>query len=527
MIKPFKDPRTGVYYFRRIVPNSLRNIIHKSEVKISLRTKNYSDALVNFHQEASYCEKLFNNAKNDGKVILTNKRIKEIAGKWLSSKIIDDDTERSVCNPEHDYISNSNFLMTLHGCLDGNDFSLVENDTNFVIHTNGLPIYKRDKEYQTLAKEMLIATILLYQVIDKRGAGDYSDKLEDVLVTYPGNDIDMTLHDLFCLYVQQSNKPENTIATYKNAVKLFVELHPQSNASSINKPMVRDYRDNLLMIPRLRSNLSHMNLMELVKYSSINKIEDLISPATVNKNIKYISAVLSWAESNGYFDNVPNWSNPANGIRADDSNKSPRLPFDESDIKAIFNKDYNSLTNSKYWIPLISLYSGARLEEIGQLSVSDIKEDREFGFWYMDINENEKGRRLKNKSATRLVPIHNKIIELGFIDYLDSSGRVFKDLNRKSKDDKLTPKVSKWFSRYKRDKGITSTQKTFHSFRHLFKDAVRSQISNEELSDAITGHTNPSIGRKYGLGYGLEKLNKGVQSLRFDITDIIRYDSRR
>jgi len=282
-----------------------------------------------------------------------------------------------------------------------------------------------------------------------------------------------------------------------------------------------------LMIPRLRSNLSHMNLMELVKYSSINKIEDLISPATVNKNIKSISAVLSWAESNGYFDNVPNWSNPANGIRADDSNKSPRLPFDESDIKAIFNKDYNSLTNSKYWIPLISLYSGARLEEIGQLSVSDIKEDREFGFWYMDINENEKGRRLKNKSATRLVPIHNKIIELGFIDYLDSSGRVFKDLNRKSKDDKLTPKVSKWFSRYKRDKGITSTQKTFHSFRHLFKDAVRSQISNEELSDAITGHTNPSIGRKYGLGYGLEKLNKGVQSLRFDITDIIRYDSRR
>jgi len=357
--------------------------------------------------------------------------------------------------------------------------------------------------------------------------GDYSDKLEDVLATYPSNDIDMTLYDLFSLYVQQSNKTANTISTYKNAIKLFMELYSQSNASTIDKPMIRNYRDHLLQVPRLRSKLSHMNLVDLVKYSNMNKIDDLISPATVNKNIKSISAVLSWGESNGYFDNTPNWSNPANGIRADDSNKKPRLPFDDSDIETIFDKGYNSLSGYKYWIPLISLYSGARLEEIGQLLVSDIKKDKEFGFWYMDINENEDGKRLKNKSATRLVPIHNKLIDLGFIDFLDNSGRVFKDLSRKSKNDKLTPKASKWFSEYRQSKGVIGTQKTFHSFRHLFKDTVRKQIANEELSDAITGHTNSSIGRKYGLGYGLEKLNEGVQSLQFNIDHILKYDSRR
>jgi hypothetical protein len=76
-------------------------------------------------------------------------------------------------------------------------------------------------------------------------------------------------------------------------------------------------------------------------------------------------------------------------------------------------------------------------------------------------------------------------------------------------------------------RGVVGTQKAFHSFRHLFKDVVRKQIANEELSDAITGHSNSSIGRKYGLGYGLEKLNEGVQSLQFDISSVLKYDSRR
>jgi integrase len=291
--------------------------------------------------------------------------------------------------------------------------------------------------------------------------------------------------------------------------------------------MIREYKDMLLQIPRLKPRSKHMTLPEIVRYSRSNKIDDLISPSTVNKNIKSMSAVLSWAENNGYFDTVSNWSNPANKVRADESNKKPRLPFNDDDIKLIFDEDYNSLTDSKFWIPLISLYSGARLEEIGQLLISDIKKDKEFSFWYMDINEVEEGKRLKNKSATRLIPIHNKIIELGFLEYLGNSGRIFKDLNRKSSSDKLTPKVSKWFGGYRHKKGVVGTQKAFHSFRHLFKDVVRKQIANEELSDAITGHSNSSIGRKYGLGYGLEKLNEGVQSLQFDIGSVLKYDSRR
>ena len=531
MMKPFKDPRTGVYYFRKIVPKNLREVINKTEIKVSLQTKSLDESLVRFHEEALYCSKLFTNAKLSNNYSLTVKSVKELVRIWLSSKLINDDNSRSEVNPEDGLSKDKSghygaYLTTLYGCLDGHDFSLIYQDIDHVIHVNGLSILKDSKSYNILAIEVLKANIRFYEVINRRSSGDYSDQLEDVLSSYPVVKRIVTIQDLYAAFIKKSDKPKGTLGSYGNAVRLLMDLYPTTNASDLNRPMIREYRDLLLEVPRLKSKLGRLNLIEIVKHTKLNNINDLISPSTVNKNIKSISAILSWGESNGYFDNIPNWSNPANGIRADESNKNPRLPFDDKDLELLFDDDYNLLSDSKFWIPLISLYSGARLEEIGQLLVTDIKQDKEFKFWYMDINDIEDGKRLKNRSAIRLIPIHNKLIELGFLEYVGSSGRVFKDLTRKSNKDKLTTSTSKWFGRYRRAKGVTSKLKPFHSFRHLFKDAVRREIENEELSDSITGHSNPSVGRKYGLGYGLNNLNKGIQLLSFDIIEIKRYNSR-
>jgi integrase len=349
--------------------------------------------------------------------------------------------------------------------------------------------------------------------------------VNEVLSEYP-NPIEvkahvLTIKDLFKCLSKHNTKSKSTISAYENAANLFMELHHNCRASSITRPMVREYKDALLQTPRLRSGLNHLTLPEVIKYAQKHDIDDYISPSTVNKNIRAISAILSWSEKNGYFDDCANWSNPATGVRADDSKREARLPFDDKDVDSIFDDEYNSLTGAKFWVPLISLYSGARLEEIGQLLVSDIKKDEEYDFWYMDINDKDR-KSVKNKSSIRLIPIHQNIIDLGFLGFVEGSGRVFQELKR-NKQDKLTAGLSKWFGNYKKRKGVISRQKTFHSFRHLFKDIVRSQIGNEELSDAITGHSNPSIGRQYGSGYGLSVLNHKMQNLKFNIDKIKRY----
>ena len=44
MSRPFKHPKTGVYYFRKGVPERMRHLVRKREIKISLDTKDPSEA---------------------------------------------------------------------------------------------------------------------------------------------------------------------------------------------------------------------------------------------------------------------------------------------------------------------------------------------------------------------------------------------------------------------------------------------------------------------------------------------------
>ena len=50
-----------------------------------------------------------------------------------------------------------------------------------------------------------------------------------------------------------------------------------------------------------------------------------------------------------------------------------------------------------------------------------------------------------------------------------------------------------------RDLGIDNPSSVFHSFRHGFKDALRAAGVNEDVSDALTGHSGGnSVARGYG-----------------------------
>src|SRR5262249_25183623 len=57
---------------------------------------------------------------------------------------------------------------------------------------------------------------------------------------------------------------------------------------------------------------------------------------------------------------------------------------------------------------------------------------------------------------------------------------------------------TKWFGRYLSGLGINDGRKGLHSLRHNFKDALRAGGVQEDLSDALTGHSVATVGRSYG-----------------------------
>ncbi len=142
---------------------------------------------------------------------------------------------------------------------------------------------------------------------------------------------------------------------------------------------------------------------------------------------------------------------------------------------------------------------------------------REEGVDYLAIEPGE-GRRLKTNSSQRRIPLHPELLRLGFLVFVEQrrtarDSRLFPEL-RAGKYGLVTAQWSKYWGRHARDLGITDKRKTFHSFRHGWKDAARAVMS-EEHHDAITGHSNGSVGRSHGRGVPLRVLAESVARMRF------------
>ena len=129
----------------------------------------------------------------------------------------------------------------------------------------------------------------------------------------------------------------------------------------------------------------------------------------------------------------------------------------------------------KYWVPLIGLFTGMRLQEILQLYLEDVYQHD--GLWVFDLNENHPDKKLKTPQSKRLGPIHSDLIELGLIDLWEKKKtnlkdkRLFEDANVAS-DGTYSSTFSKWFSRYLTNIGIKTAKTSFHSLRQT-KDGFK------------------------------------------------------
>ena len=203
-----------------------------------------------------------------------------------------------------------------------------------------------------------------------------------------------------------------------------------------------------------------------------------------------------------------------------DKEEVRKEPFDETAIPAIFNSPlfrgclgdgkehlpgHVQVRDWRFWIPLIAIFTGSRLGEICQLLCADIKIEHDVPFFHFTTKGTKAAdpkKRLKNKASDRIVPIHQELLNMGFLDFVERARakgvRLFPEI-RQGTDDAWSTYSSKFFNNYLKDIGVKTDRMTsFHSTRHNITDAFRNAGLEDNSFGLILGHSSKTTTSGYG-----------------------------
>ena len=271
--------------------------------------------------------------------------------------------------------------------------------------------------------------------------------------------------------------------------------------------------------------------------------KDRMSVANINAYITKLGSFFNWAALEELID-----KSPSRGmlIAEKTRKRDKRKPFSPSQLQTVFdaplyrgcvddkfgcNKKGSQLPKgTRFWIPLIGLFTGMRLNEICQLELMDVRFIENIPCFIVTEKSRliDSQKRLKTEASDRLIPVHQRILDIGFAQFISRrkcSGEtmLFNDINIDANGFRSTA-FSKWFIRFGKSAGAIEERTSFHSFRHNFRDALREAEVSRDIAHALGGWTNGDISTEtaddYGRGYGIPTLNNAIQKINYPMLDL-------
>ena len=504
--------RGATYYFRCRVPADLLAHYGKNEIKRSLKTKDPATAKRLARQMAVELDHEFEqlrtalNTQQQTLDRLDDARIQALTDLYLRSCLETDDWLRShgLSDPEYDQRLREleDTLSALREAYARGRIEIIAPAMEQILALHGITLEVPDGDYRKLTLAFLKTATKQTELTLKRFKGEILET--DTVVQPPAPAAQQVAgirpEAVFMEWKEEApNRPEKTVKDHRQVWDDFVAHLGGKSLDSLKRTDLIAYRKNLE-----KSDLHY---------------------STVAKKIGQLHAIFAVAVDHQMLEN-----NPVDRVQAKAPKVKPvrRLPYDMADLQSIFacplytqrQRPKAGAGAAAVWLPMLALYTGARVEELSQLELADIRNTE--GINHIAIHD-EGDHTVKTESSRREVPLHPKLLEAGFLRYVerlnkDGETRLFPLLKPDSKGD-YSGNWSKWWGRYARGAiGITDQKKVFHSFRHSFKDACRNAEISKEVHDRLTGHKGDAsdAGNQYGIGPNLKTLHQAIQRIRFD-----------
>lgn len=562
--------RYGLYGFRLVIPKRLRVLFEQSEYRISLKTRNKELAksrafklitlvnasferirmAVNFDDVVKEAQELVQSLKlqNFDENLTFLQNLHEVASdlhKQPLSRLIDLRKKDNECKLQI-YALLEKLALDIASCNSDNEVDSVTCDFYAEITPlkNQEAVISNELNQLTLDMQSLLQTEINEANVDEIKQEFKSDKeklaqfTSEMLASMSRSSPNQQQHatpsetDLnepkpllsSVIEAYSSNQlaegkwSPKTEDTVNEIFRMWLRIVGDMPIAEYGFEKHREYKAILQKLP------PNINKSPQFKNKTIAEVLDLNeTPAashTINKKLARVSSLFEWAISYGYVT-----LNPAKGMTI----KSPKLARDER--KVFSNDDLSKLFGSEvfiekkykhsyyYWLPLLALYTGARLNELCQLHLKDF--DIVDGINVIKINGDMPDKRLKTKAAVREVPIHSELIRIGLLDNVNklrkrNAIRLFPELTLGR--DGYGHATSKWFARYRVKCGIEEQGKVFHSFRHTFINELKQNDVSKEKIAALVGHEDESetFGR-YGKKFHSKSLYKVIENLSFKV----------
>ena len=508
-LMPNVTKRRGVYYFQRWGPDELRQFWPKKYIRVSLGTTEPREANRLAAPLVAEWDEKFQQARDGTLRRYSDDDLESLAMAWSSElrATIEAAQELQREGFQGDPISDEDRELPIRDESDLDTSLRLFLDR--VDWAKGPAITPGGADYRRL-RELAFDHHYHSQVVSR----------PPVLERLQGQPVKMKPGDgpgfleTFETYLVERGVKDKTASEFRKSVTDFLTLHGDIPIRDLTKAQVIEYKNLLLRKPkRLTPAQRKINLRELVQ-SLGDESYERITAATVNKALVPVQAVLGYAVDNGLID-----SNPAQGVKASraKSTERKRLPYSADDMNLIVaSLDPAYMNPERFWLPMLGMFTGARLEELAQLYVTDVQDQD--GISFLNIAAIEEGQSVKNLASIRRVPIHPDLIKIGFLDFVKrrQKARVKLLFDLSPYRGVYSHNFSKWYGRHLRTKvGITDTRKVFHSFRHSFKDAGREAGIESALVDALQGHTNGGVAAQYGSGYSLKALDRAMRRVKF------------
>ncbi|MFT3960860.1 integrase [Propionivibrio sp.] len=349
----------------------------------------------------------------------------------------------------------------------------------------------------------------------------------------------LTLSGVVQHFLSKQREGAPMFKKYKGATALLLEVLGDCPVSSLKQQEVDDFFSLICRLPprwsdkkrQLGKTARELAAMEWEKCVNRKTFEDSYMAAL---RPFFIHARRVFGDQ-GFPANLTTEGIKYQGDREGGENKQRALRPDE--LKRLFEgPEFASFASDPtqehcYWLPLLGLFTGARVNELCQLNPQcDIRE--EHGVWLLDITDESdtaEGVRksVKNNSSRRKVPIHSTLLGLGFLRYaqqMKEGGAALLFPQWPPVKGRASGKAEKWFRGLLESIGLRDeTPKQRLVGFHAMRSTLLSRADHLDIPKpgTLTGHRQSSANATeegYKEAIALTKNRDKLERIHYDLT---------